>query len=262
MSDSSPTTAELDNTQLQQAKDTAAWLIEEAKRQGADAAEVGVSLSQGYSVNVRQGEVETVEFHRDRGVSVTVYKGQRKGHASSSDDNRDSLRATLAAATAIAGYTEEDRYAGLAPAADLAREVTDLDLYHPWAMDTQSAIEQALRCETVARDDARIVNSEGASVNSGASLRVYATSEGFLHGYRGTHHSRVCSVVAEDEAGMQRDYWYDGGRVGDRLASAEAVGEQARERALARLGAEVPETAELPVIFAPEVASEIGRAHV
>ena len=235
MSDSSPTTAELDNTQLQQAKDTAAWLIEEAKRQGADAAEVGVSLSQGYSVNVRQGEVETVEFHRDRGVSVTVYKGQRKGHASSSDDNRDSLRATLAAATAIAGYTEEDRYAGLAPAADLAKEVTDLDLYHPWAMDTQSAIEQALRCETVARDDARIVNSEGASVNSGASLRVYATSEGFLHGYRGTHHSRVCSVVAEDEAGMQRDYWYDGGRVGDRLASAEAVGEQARERALARL---------------------------
>ena len=128
MSDSSPTTAELDNTQLQQAKDTAAWLIEAAKRQGADAAEVGVSLSQGYSVNVRQGEVETVEFHRDRGVSVTVYKGQRKGHASSSDDNRDSLRATLAAATAIAGYTEEDRYAGLAPAADLAKEVTDLDL--------------------------------------------------------------------------------------------------------------------------------------
>ncbi|KZY28218.1 metalloprotease PmbA [Alcanivorax sp. HI0083] len=255
MSDSSATTAELDNTQLQQAKDTAAWLIEEAKRQGADAAEVGVSLSQGYSVNVRQGEVETVEFHRDRGVSVTVYKGQRKGHASSSDDNRDSLRATLAAATAIAGYTEEDRYAGLAPAADLAKEVTDLDLYHPWAMDTQSAIEQALRCETVARDDARIVNSEGASVNSGSSLRVYATSEGFLHGYRGTHHSRVCSVVAEDEAGMQRDYWYDGGRVGDRLASAEAVGEQARERALARLGAEVPQTGELPVIFAPEVAS-------
>ena len=92
MSDSSPTTAELDNTQLQQAKDTAAWLIEEAKRQGADAAEVGVSLSQGYSVNVRQGEVETVEFHRDRGVSVTVYKGQRKGHASSSEIGRASCR--------------------------------------------------------------------------------------------------------------------------------------------------------------------------
>jgi PmbA protein len=255
MSDSSATTAELDNTQLEQAKDTAAWLIEEAKRQGADAAEVGVSLSQGYSVNVRQGEVETVEFHRDRGVSVTVYKGLRKGHASSSDDNRDSLRDTLAAATAIAGYTEEDRYAGLAPANQLASDVANLDLYHPWAMDTQSAIEDALHCEAVARDDARIVNSEGASVNSGASLRVYATSEGFLHGYRGTNHSRVCSVVAEDDAGMQRDYWYDGGRVGDQLASAEEVGLRARERALARLGAQVPETGELPVIFAPEVAS-------
>ena len=122
-------------------------------------------------------------------------------------------------------------------------------------MDTQSAIEDALHCEAVARDDARIVNSEGASVNSGASLRVYATSEGFLHGYRGTNHSRVCSVVAEDDAGMQRDYWYDGGRVGDQLASAEEVGLRARERALARLGAQVPETGELPVIFAPEVAS-------
>ena len=255
MSDSPATTAVLDIAQLRQAEDTAAWVLEEAKRQGADGVEVNVSLSQGYSVNVRQGEVETVEFHRDRGVSVTVFRGQRKGHASSSDDNRDSLRDTIQAAASIARYTEEDRYAGLAPASMLAREVPDLDLYHPWAMDTQAAIDEALRCETVARNDARIVNSEGASINSGASLRVFATSEGFLHGYRGTHHSRVCSVVAEDENGMQRDYWYDGGRIGERLAAAEEIGEKARERTLARLGASIPETGELPVIFAPEVAS-------
>lgn len=255
MSDSPATTAVLDIGQLRQAEDTAAWVLEEAKRQGADGVEVNVSLSQGYSVNVRQGEVETVEFHRDRGVSVTVFRGQRKGHASSSDDNRDSLRDTIQAAASIARYTEEDRYAGLAPAAMLAREVPDLDLYHPWALDTQAAIDEALRCETVARDDARIVNSEGASINSGASLRVFATSEGFLHGYRGTHHSRVCSVVAEDDNGMQRDYWYDGGRIGERLAGAEEIGEKARERTLARLGASIPETGELPVIFAPEVAS-------
>ena len=171
MSDSPATTAVLDIAQLRQAEDTAAWVLEEAKRQGADGVEVNVSLSQGYSVNVRQGEVETVEFHRDRGVSVTVFRGQRKGHASSSDDNRDSLRDTIQAAASIARYTEEDRYAGLAPASMLAREVPDLDLYHPWAMDTQAAIDEALRCENVARNDARIVNSEGASINSGASLR-------------------------------------------------------------------------------------------
>lgn len=255
MSDSPVTTAVLDAAQLRQAEDTASWVLEEGKRLGLDGVEVSVSLSQGFSVNVRQGEVETVEFHRDRGVSLTVFKGQCKGHASSSDDNRDSLRDSLKAAAAIASYTEADKYAGLAPAADLARDIQDLDLYHPWQMDTPRAIEDALACESVARNDKRIVNSEGASVNSGASLRVFATSEGFLHGYRGTHHSRVCSVVAEDDNGMQRDYWYDGGRIGADLQTAEQVGKQARERTLARLGAVIPETGELPIIFAPQVAS-------
>lgn len=255
MSDSPVTTAVLDAAQLRQAEDTASWVLEEGKRLGLDGVEVNVSLSQGFSVNVRQGEVETVEFHRDRGVSLTVFKGLCKGHASSSDDSRDSLRDSLKAAAAIASYTEADKYAGLASAAELAKEIPDLDLYHPWEMDTPRAIEEALACETVARADKRIVNSEGASVNSGASLRVFATSEGFLHGYRGTHHSRVCSVVAEDAEGMQRDYWYDGGRIGASLQSAQEVGEQARERTLARLGAIIPETGELPIIFAPQVAS-------
>lgn len=255
MSDSPVTTAALDSAHLREAKDTAAWLLEEGKRLGLDGVEVNLSMGQGFSVNVRQGDVETVEFHRDKGVSITVYQGQCKGHASSSDDQRDSLRDTLKAAAAIARYTEADPYAGLASAEQLAQNVPDLDLYHPWAMSTESAIEDALRCEAVARDDARIVNSEGASVSSGASLRVFATSEGFIHGYQGTRHSRVCSVVAEDEQGMQRDYWYDGGRIGERLASAETVGKAARERAIQRLGASVPETAELPIIFAPEVAS-------
>ncbi|MDX1802897.1 MAG: metalloprotease PmbA, partial [Alcanivorax sp.] len=255
MSDSPATTAELEPRQLALAQDTAAWLLEEARRQGADGAEVNVSLSQGYSVNVRQGEVETVEFHRDRGVSLTVYRGQRKGHASSSDDSRESLRDTIAAALAIARFTEEDPYAGLASAEQLAADVQDLDLYHPWSLSTTEAIEEALQCETVARDDGRIVNSEGAAVSTSASQRVYATSNGFLQGYRGTHHSRSCSVVAEDEAGMQRDFYYDASRVPERLASAAAVGKKTRERTLARLGAEVPETGHWPVIYAPEVAA-------
>ena len=128
MSDSSATTAALDMAQLQQAQDTAAWVLEEGKRLGLDGVEVNVSLSQGFSVNVRQGEVETVEFHRDRGVSVTVFQGLCKGHASSSDDNRDSLRDTLKAASAIARYTEADKHAGLAPADQLARDIPELDL--------------------------------------------------------------------------------------------------------------------------------------
>ncbi|EKF74170.1 pmbA protein [Alcanivorax hongdengensis A-11-3] len=255
MSESPATTAELDPEQLKQAEQTAAWLLEEARRQGADGAEVNVSVSQGYSVNVRQGEVETVEFHRDRGVSLTLFQGRRKGHASSSDDSRDSLRDTVAAALAIARYTEEDPYAGLASREQLAVDMPALDLYHPWPLSTGEAIEQALACEAEARADKRIVNSEGASVSTSASQRVFATSEGFLHGYRGTHHSRACSVVAEDDAGMQRDFYYDAARQADALASAEQVGRIARERTVARLGARIPDTGEWPVIFAPEVAA-------
>ncbi|MBF6857765.1 metalloprotease PmbA, partial [Acinetobacter baumannii] len=134
-------------------------------------------------VNVRLGEVETVEFHRDRGVSVTVYVGQRKGTASTSDDSRQSLCDAVSAACAIARHTEEDRHAGLAEPDQLEKTPPDLDLYHPWAITTEQAIREALDCEALARADARIVNSEGASVSTGTALRVLGTTRGFLHGY-------------------------------------------------------------------------------
>lgn len=128
-------------------------------------------------------------------------------------------------------------------------------MYHPWAITTEQAIREALDCEALARADARIVNSEGASVSTGTALRVLGTTRGFLHGYTGTFHSRGCALVAEDSQGMQRDYWYDGTRSPERLASPEQVGRQARERTLARLGAEVPDTGLWPVMLSPEVAA-------
>ncbi len=255
MSDQQVESASLGPQHLDNARDSVAFVLEEARRQGASSAEARLNLAQGLSVNVRVGEVETVEFHRDRGVTVTVYFGQRKGMASTSDDSPDSLRSAVSAACAIARHTEEDRHAGLAEPSLLESAPPDLDLYHPWALDTEQAIQEALRCEAEARADARIVNSEGASVSTGSSLRVLGTSNGFLHGYTGTFHSRGCAVVAEDGQGMQRDYWYDGNRRAERLETPEQVGRQARERALARLGAEVPETGRWPVMLAPEIAA-------
>ena len=255
MSENASVTANLGPQHLGAARDTVAQVLEEAKRQGASAAEAQLSLAQGLSVDVCLGEVETVEFHRDRGLAVTVFFGQRKGQASTSDDSPQSLRDAVAAACAIARHTEEDKYAGIASPEQLADRIPDLDLYHPWALSTEQAIDDALRCEAVARDDERIVNSEGASVSTGSSLRVLGTSAGFLQGYAGTMHSRSCAVVAEDDQGMQRNFWYDAGRRADLLASAEQVGERARERTLARLGAEIPDTAELPVLLAPEIAA-------
>lgn len=255
MSDQHGASANLEPQHLNAARDSVAFVLDEARRQGADQAEARLNLAQGLSVNVRLGEVETVEFHRDRGVSVTVYFGRRKGAATTSDDSPDSLRDAVAAACAIARHTEEDPYSGLAEPGQLESQPPELDLYHPWDLSTERAIEQALRCEAVARDDKRIVNSEGASVTTGTALRVLGTSAGFLNGYAGTFHSRGCAVVAEDEQGMQRDYWYDGSRVADRMAGPEAVGLEARERTLARLGATVPDTGEWPVMLAPEIAA-------
>lgn len=237
------------------ARDSVAFVLEEARRQGASGAEARLNQAQGLSVNVRLGEVETVEFHRDRGVGVTVYFGQRKGAASTSDDSPESLRDAVAAACAIARHTEEDPHAGLAAPELLATAPPDLDLDHPWALTTEQAIEEALRCEAIARDDRRIVNSEGASISTGHALRVFGTSNGFLHAYAGSFHSRGCAIVAEDGDGMQRDYWYDASRQPQRLADPETVGREARERALARLGAGVPETGEWPVMLAPEIAA-------
>jgi PmbA protein len=247
----------LDPGALVALKDRAARVLDEARRAGASDAEVGISASQGLSVSVRMDEVETLEFHRDRGISVTVYIGQQKGSASSSDDSDDSIRAMVAAACAIARHTGADPCAGLAEEDQLATRFPDLDLYHPWSLTPEQAIEQARACERAGRTDPRIVNSEGASLSSGSSLRVYANSKGFMAGYPSSHHSRSCVLVAEQDGAMQRDYWYDSRRDPLRLQSAEAIGAEACRRTLARLGAERPATGDMPVLFSARTAASL-----
>lgn len=246
-----------DRAELTRLEERARLVLDEAARQGADQAEVGINGSQGFSVTVRMGEVETLEFHRDRGIAVTVYVGQCKGSASSTDDSPKSIVETVSAALAIARQTRADQYAGLAPAEWLAAGVPDLQLCHPWEITPEQAIDSARECEAVGRADPRISNSEGASLSTTTSLRVYGNSNGFLAGYPSSFHSRSCILVAEQDGKMQRDYWYDACRNPAELSDAESIGRRACQRTLSRLGASRPPTGNMPVLFAPEVAGGI-----
>lgn len=230
-------------------------IIAEASRQGASACEVAVSVEQGLSTSVRQGEVETVEFNRDQGFGITLYVGQRKGSASTSATGADAIRETVAAALAIARHASEDDCAGLADPALMARDLPDLDLYHGWSITPDQAIERALACEAAAfATDQRVTKADGTTLNTHQGCRVYGNSQGFVGGYASTRHSLSCVMIAEGEGQMQRDYWYDVNRRGELLATPESIGRRAAERAASRLGARPVPTAEVPVLFAPEVA--------
>ena len=236
-------------------------LLAEAKRQGADTAEAGVSKDAGLSVSVRMGEVETIEHTRDQGLGVTVYFGQRKGSASTSDFSPDAIRETVSAACNIARYTTEDPCAGLADAALMATTIPDLDLYHPWRIGVEQAIEVGLECEGAARAlDPRINNSEGATLNSHDGLHVYGNSHGFIGGYPSSRHSLSCAVVGQEGDAMQRDYWYTVARSAAGLEPAAEVGRKAGERTLARLGARRISTRQAPIVFQAEMAVSLLRS--
>ncbi len=227
---------------------------------GATAAETDVSQAVGLSVTVRKSEVETIAYNRDKGIGVTVYIGQRRGHASTADFSEDAIHATVGKALAIARYTAEDPWAGLADPAKLAGAIPDLDLYLPWDLAVAAAI--AMGCETEAAAlavDRRLTNTEGATVARGESEFVYANSLRFLGGYRSSRHHIDCAVIGEDEDGMQRDYWYTAARAAGDLESAATVGRIAGERTVRRLNARQIGTLECPVLFeAPEAADLIG----
>jgi len=181
-------------------------LLAHCRARGATQAEVSCSEEAGLSVNVRMGEVETVESTRDRGIAVTVYFGHRKGSASTADLRESSLDATVEQACAIARYTEDDPAASLAEPELMATDLREFDSWHPWAIDADHAIDLALACEQAGRDfDARVENSDGASVSSGESLGVYANSHGFVGRERSTQHSLGCALIAGRGADMQRD---------------------------------------------------------
>lgn len=246
------------SARLSRLESVAAQLLDRARAAGATQAEVSCSESQGLSVNVRMGGVETVESNRDRGIGVTVYFGQRKGSASTADLREDSLAATVAQACAIAKFTEDDAAAGLADAALMARDPREFDAWHPWAIDADRAVDLALACEAAGREsDPRIANSDGASVSSGQSLSVYANSHGFSGRERGTHHSVGCALIAGSGDGMQRDGWYTSALSADDLEPVAAVGRTAAQRTLARLDPRQLPTATLPVLFSAEMARSL-----
>lgn len=231
--------------------------IRRARAAGATQAEVSASVDVGLNVNVRLGEVETVEHTRDRGFALTVFFGKRKGSASTADLNPDSIQATIDQACAIARFTEEDPAAGLADADRMATVFPDLDLWHPWDIDVDAAIALGCDIENAGRDLDGITNSDGASVNAGQSLSVYANSHGFLGRERGTRHSLSVALIAGDDDGMQRDYWYDSVRDATQFMDAAAMGRKAAERTLSRLGARRLSTRQAPVLFAPEIARSL-----
>jgi PmbA protein len=241
---------------LEQVQEMSARVLSLAKSAGASAAESDISLGIGQNVSVRMGETETIEYNRDKGVSVTVYFGQRRGHASTSDLSEQALADTVAAACNIARYTAQDPYCGLADADLMATEFPDLDLYHPWAITVEEAIDIAKRCESAARDvDPRITNSEGASVSTSEGLSVYANTHGFSAGYPTSRHGISASVIAEDGENMQRDYWYTTARAADDLDTPERVGQLAGERTVRRLACRKLKTAQVPVLFEAPLAS-------
>lgn len=233
-----------------------ARVLELAKKAGASAAEVDISQGVGQTVSVRMGETETIEYNRDKGVSVTVYFGHQRGHASTSDLSDQALQESVAAACNIAKYTAQDPYCGLADPALMASSFPSLDLYHPWDISVEDAIELARRCEAAARDiDPRITNSEGASVSAYEGVSVYANSHGFSAGYPSSRHGISCSVIAEAADSMQRDYWYSTARAAQDMESPEMVGSKAGQRTVRRLGCRRLKTAQVPVLFEAPLAS-------
>ena len=239
----------------EQLENLVAGILAEARAQGATATEAAVSFGSALSVTVRLGEVETLEHHRQRGLGVTVYIGQSRGSASTADWRPEAIRDTVQSACAIARHTAKDSCAGLADPERLAKDIPDLDLYHPWPLAAEDAIALARVCEAAALAlDPRIRNSEGGSIATHTGLVLYGNSQGFCGGYPATHHSLSCSVIAGDEAGMQRNHWYTVARDWNDLETPVAVGQKAGQRALRRLGSRRLTTRQVPVLFAPELA--------
>jgi PmbA protein len=233
-------------------------MLDYARRQGATAASAEVSEGFGQGVTVRQGEVETIEYNRDKGLGITVYLGQKRGNASTSDFSAQAVKDTVDAALSIARYTAIDDCSGLPEADSLAREFPELDLYHPWDLPVEGAIALALECEQAALDsDAHIQNSEGATVNVHEAQFVFANSLGFVGGYPTSRHSLSCSVIAEQLDAMERDYWYSVARHSGDLLGAQRVGRIAAERAVRRLGARQIATMQVPVLFDASVAASL-----
>lgn len=229
-----------------------------ARKRGASQAEASASNNTGLTLRVRMREVETLESHQDHSLGVTVYRGKRRGSASTSDLASGAVRETVDKALSLARFAAEDDYAGLADAKRMATDFPYLDLYHPWDLEAEQATELALECEAAALDsDPRISNSEGAGVDTGESSFAYGNSHGFLQSGRSSNHSMSCVVLSEQEGRMERDYDFSVARAPEELAAAKDVGKRAAEQTLRRLGARKIKSMQAPVLFTPRVARSL-----
>jgi PmbA protein len=244
-------------------KTIAADALAHAASKGASACEAEASDGYGQTVTVRKGEVETIEYNRDKSLGVTVYVGKRKGYASTADFAARAIRDTVEAALTIARFTAEDEAAGLADPEDLARDPGDLDLFHPWDPPVERAIGIAKACEAAAfRLDKRIVNSEGASLSTQQWQFALGNSHGFMEGFPTSRHTISCAVIAAENGQMQRDDWYSTQRAERDLASPEAIGDYAGRRALARLRSRKIGTMPASVLFEAPVANDLVSTFV
>ncbi len=229
-----------------------------AKQRGATAASAEVSEGFGQAVTVRHGEVETIEYNRDKGLGITVYLGQQRGNASTSDFSPHAIRDTVDAALSIARYTAKDDCSGLPDADKLARKHIDLDLYHPWLLPVEDAIALAQECEQAALDtDKRISNSEGAAVSVHEAQFITANSLGFIGGYPTSRHSVSCAVIAGKDDAMERDYWYSVARDAREIIEVKQIGRIAAERTVRRLKARQLNTMQVSVIFEASIAASL-----
>ena len=232
--------------------------LEQAKKQGATAAEIDISESVGQNVQVRQQEVEHIEYQQDKSLDITVYIGQAKGRASTADFSDQAINDVVAAALNIARFTAQDDCAGLADPALLANEFGDIEAFFPWVLSTDEAIAIGKRTENAAlKTDKQISNSEGAGVQNDHYQYIYANSNDFCAYQKGSRHSISCSVVAEDANGMQRDYWYALARDPLDLEKPEEIGSLAATRAVRRLSGRTLATGKYPVIFDRTVAGSL-----
>ena len=250
-------------TNLAKLVTTAKKVLAFAKQAGASAAEVDIGTGQGLSVSVRLGEVETVEHQRDKGMGITVYLGNRRSSASTTDFSDQALRDTVQAAMAMARHASADDCAGLIEPEYLTSSVPDLDLCHPWELAPETAIALAVACEDAARQaDRRIVNTDGTALNTYSGTHVYGNSHGFTGGWDWTSHSLDCAVIAEQDGKMQRDGWYTSARDHTDMQPGPELGLYAAQRTIARLGARKLTTCNVPVIFEAPVAKGLLSALV
>ena len=231
-------------------------LLEQSKRVGADQCEVAASASLGLDIQARLGLAEKLEMTRDQSVSVTVFVGESRGSATTTDLSDEALKSTLEAALSIAKVTAPDPAAVLASPAEIIREVQDLDLDHPWDLSADEAIALAIAVESYGlKMDSRITNSEGGCVSSTRGISVHGTTEGLLVSQASSIHGMSCVLLAEDGDSRERSHAYTHARSPEQLKSAEEVGREAAAKTVARLNPRKCRTAEVPVLFSPEVAS-------